>query len=330
MKRINWSLWICIFSILGFIGVSGSLALAQGEFPTGPITMMAGSTPGAPTDAAGRALSNLVKPILGQPMVLINKAGMSHSLMTSELKSKEPDGYTLGIAAATAVTLNHHLEKLDYTADDFTYIRTVGSMLHGVCVRSDSPWKTFEEFIDYAKKNPGKIKFSSYSPISTLSMVMLMIAQEKNINWVHVPFKGGGPAATALLGGHVEALAGVSEAIPYVRNGQVRILVLFNGERSKLFPDVPTLKDLGYKIPSLSDMSSTLIITAPKGLKSERLAKLSNAFEKAAQDPIYFKVMDSYACPVMNLGPEATKKMVFTYREEANGFYPALIKQMSK
>ncbi len=286
-----------------FVGISAFFILtgpvfAQ-DFPSRPIEFVVGYPPGGVQDPQARGLCKAAEKYLGKPIMVVNKPGVGGALALTYLASQKPDGYTIGQAAAATFIQIPFFEKVSYKIDDFSYIMGFGFHLHGLSVKADAPWNTFREFIDYAKKNPGKVKYATYSPASTTYMVMDLIAKEEGIDWIHLPYKGDGPAITALLGGHVDATAVASGQVPYLRSKTLKLLAIFNGEEFKEFPKVPTLKSMGYKFPMLSHLTTSTGVIAPKGLKPEVQKKLEDAFAKAAKDPIFLNVMDTLAAPAV-------------------------------
>lgn len=295
MKKIGKTFFmgICFFFFL-------VNAVHAQDYPSKPIESVVGYPPGGVSDSTFRVLCKAAEKHLGQPLVVINKPGVSGALSMDYLVSQKPDGYTLSYSTAGMLIFVPFFENVAYKLDDFSYIMGFGYQLHALSVRAEASWKTFREFLDYAKKNPGKVRYGSYSPVSTTSIVMDMIAKEEGIDWIHIPYKGDSPGITALLGGHVDALASASGQIPYVRSGKLKFLAIFNTYASKNFPNVPTLKSLGYKFPMLSDVTSSSGVIGPKGIRIEILKKLEDAFIKAAKDPSFIQLMESIDCPIVH------------------------------
>jgi tripartite-type tricarboxylate transporter receptor subunit TctC len=277
---------IC-FYLLFFMLVLPGFALAQEKYPNRPITYMIGYPAGGGTDIFTRPLISAASKILGQPIVVVNKPGASSAIEITTLKSEKPDGYTIGTLSAGAVT-SQHTRKVAYdTAKDFTPIMQYGASVYQMAVRSDSPWKTTKELIDYAKANPGKIRYSTAGTGTPQHLVMERLAMEANIKWTHIPYDGGSPAVMALLGEHVELCAQASELYPHVKSGRLRMLAVFLDKRLDSFPDTPTLIEQGYNIiaPAVND------IIGPKGIPPQIVDKLHDAFKKAMDDPDFIKAM---------------------------------------
>ncbi len=294
MSKIEKTLLLGIVSVL-FVATQ---VFAQ-DYPSRSIEYLVGYPPGGVQDPQARGLCKAAEKYLGKPIVIVNKPGVGGALALSYLASQKPDGYTIGQASAGTFIQIPFFEKVNYRIEDFSYIMGFGFHLHGLSVKADAPWNTFREFLDYAKKNPGKVKYATYSPASTTYMVMHLLAKEEGIDWTHIPYKGDGPSITALLGGHVDAVAIAAGQVPYLRSKTLKLLAIFNSEEFKEFPQVPTLKSLGYKFPMLSTMTTYTGVIAPKGLKPEIQNKLEEAFAKAAKDQIFLNVMESLCAPVI-------------------------------
>ena len=202
-RDILWRAGLFCFFVCNIL--APGIVLAQEKYPAKPINFLIGFPAGGTTDVCARPLVTAASKILGQPIVVVNKPGGASAVAVATLKNEKPDGYTIGILGSGAV-LSQHMRKVPYdTAKDYTPIMQYAIYLYGLVVRSDSPWNTFKEFIDYAKNNPGKIRYSTAGPGSPQHLVMERLALKEKIKWTHIPFQGGGPAVTALLGGHVEA-----------------------------------------------------------------------------------------------------------------------------
>jgi tripartite-type tricarboxylate transporter receptor subunit TctC len=170
-------------------------------------------------------------------------------------------------------------------AADFTYIIGVSGYTFGVVVRSDAPWKTFRELIDYARANPGKINYGTPGAGTTLHITMEQIAKQQGIKWTHVPFKGTSETTGALVGGHVDAAADATGWASLVNAGQLRLLVLWTAARSKNWPDAPTLRETGIDMVSNSPFG----IAGPKGMDAAVVKIIHDAFKKGAEDPAYLE-----------------------------------------
>ncbi len=280
IKRCSVLVFVGIFSI---VFLCGQLMAAE-KFPEKPIKILVGFAPGGTVDLNARMLGSLLSEDLGQPVVVVNKPGATATIAAAELASSRPDGYTLMLTPILTTTLTPFFIKIKYDPlKSFDPIVSTFATNYGLCVRQDAPWKTYKEMIDWAKANPGELSVSDTGKGSPHYPAFEMIARRENIKWKHVPYPGGLPAATALLGGHVKAHFGSGSHLPFLESGQFRLLLAYSPKRFEKFPDVPTMKELGYEIPD----SRTHIIIAPKGVPEQVLKTLEAGFAKAIQHSAY-------------------------------------------
>jgi tripartite-type tricarboxylate transporter receptor subunit TctC len=180
-------------------------------------------------------------------------------------------------------------------------------------VRADAPWKSWREFLDYAKANPGKVSFGSTGTGTSPHLLMEIVGAQEGIQFLHVPFKGNADSTQALMGGHIMAQSDATGWGPHVDSGRFRLLVTFGDQRTKRWPNVPTSKELGQGIVSYSPYG----IVGPKGMDPAVVKVLHDAFKKALYDPEHIKVLDRYDQPLVYLNSEDyTKWGEKTFREE--------------
>ena len=230
-----------------------------------------------------RTLAAGAEKILGKPIIIENKGGGGGSLALAVVANAKPDGYTLCAAPNVSMIDTALIQKVTFKPlKSFTPIVGHSAAEHtALLVKSSSPWKTFKEFIDYARNNPGKVKYSSSGVGTGMHVAMEVIANKDGIKWVHVPFKGAAPALTALLGGHVDACSAGIGYQPQVLSGELRILADHGLKRPADFPNVPTLKELGYNFYN----DTVHAVVGPAGLPPEVLKKLETAFAKGMETP---------------------------------------------
>jgi tripartite-type tricarboxylate transporter receptor subunit TctC len=265
------------------------------DFPTKPITIYCGFEAGATTDLTARALAEAGQKILGVPVVVENKAGGGSTVATSLLASKKPDGYTLAVVASSAMDVRHIMLAPPYNpAKDFTFLMVYGNYVGGICVLKESPFKTLNDLLDHARKNPGSLSYSSSGIGANQQLAVDYLAKQAKVSFKHVPFKGGAPASTALIGKHVDFTAGAGIHLNYVKQGIFRMLAVTSAEeRDPEFPDVPSLKDLGYQdLPP-----QQYLLLAPKGLPAPISKKLEDSFRQAVHSAEFKKVMKNLSVP---------------------------------
>jgi tripartite-type tricarboxylate transporter receptor subunit TctC len=208
-----------------------------------------------------RALATAAEKHFGRPIVIENRPGAGGTLAPAQMAATaKPDGYTISWMSLS-VFRAPFLTKTTYDpTKDFTYIIGITAYTYGVVVRSDSPWRTFQELIADAKANPGKINYGTSGAVTIQNITMMRIARSGNFQWTHVPFSGGPPMHNALLGGHINVVADTTAWAPQVNAGQFRLLVTWGATRTKSWPDVPTLKEVGTNI----------VANSPFGLRVQR------------------------------------------------------------
>jgi tripartite-type tricarboxylate transporter receptor subunit TctC len=257
------------------------------DFPSKPITIYVGYEPGASTDVLTRTFATEAERILGVPVVVENKAGGGTSVAAALVASKKPDGYTLAVVSTGGLTAVPIMTRnLSYNPlKDFTFIFSFTEYQYSLCTRNDSPVKTLPELIKHARNNPGALlSYSTPGTGTTNHLNMEYLAKEAKVKFKHVPFKGGIPAYTALLGGHVDMTSGSGTERSFVKQGQFRMLTMFHKEkRDPNFPDVPILKEFGYK--DSPGAGAAIILLAPKNLPGSVYNKLESAFTQAVHAP---------------------------------------------
>jgi tripartite-type tricarboxylate transporter receptor subunit TctC len=287
------NLWKVLLALaaVGAFGLATGPLQAASDFPNKPIQVIVGWSAGASEDARARALGAKLGEVLGQPIVVVNKPGGSGTLgLTFTAKSK-PDGYTISSGSTSPILFTPYLQKLEYDPiKDFTYIAGTATQPYVIAVRSDAPWTTMDELLDYVKKNPGKIKYGSPGQGHYCHIYMEVLAKDRGLNWVHVPFKGDQPSITALLGGHIPVVAGSSALIPHAKGGKVRLLAVVAETRTASFPQVPSLKEFGFKFDLRAN--EVLGFCGPKGIPPEVVKKLENAFKLATESQEFKNVAE--------------------------------------
>lgn len=290
-----------LFGILPLLMVVPSWVLAQ-SFPEKPITFIVPFPAGGPADMLGRGLAEAVKKHLPKPVVVVNKPGGAGTIGISEVIQAKPDGYKIGQAAVAILTVQPHLTSLPYrTPDDYLPLMKLVTLQVIMFVRSDAPWKNAQEFIEYARANPGKLKIGipGFGTILHLDLEQLKVLAK--IDLTNVPFEGP-QQVPALLGGHVDvALAHPAPVIPHVQAGKIRVIGVFQHARNLSFPDAPTFKELGYDITQ----GVYYLLVLPKGTPKLAVDTIHDAFKKALAEPSFVAVMKNSQIDVEYQGPEA-------------------------
>ena len=296
---------ILIISFVFVLGVSPSLA---GEYPEKPIQLLIPFGAGGSADLLGRAIAKAAEKHLGQPVVAVNKPGGGGAVMYTALNSAKADGYTVGWSSSGLMTVTA-IGNVPFKYTAFNNLCRLGYSAMPIAVLSSSPWNTFDELVDYAKKNPGKLKIGNAGTGSGTHLTAAMAMSAAKATVVHVPL-GAKRRVPSLLGGEVEAICvPLPEAAPQAMAGKVRILAMSTNERDAKFNDVPTFKELGYDV----EMDLFRGIAVPSGVPASVAAKLTDAFIKAADDPVFkdISMKKSFNINTMTGTPLATylKKM---------------------
>jgi tripartite-type tricarboxylate transporter receptor subunit TctC len=221
--------------------------------------------------------------------VIENKPGAGGTIGPGNMaQTARPDGYTLSQMHMGAFRLPH-MQKLAWDPlSDFTYIIGLSGYTFGVVVKSDSPFNSFRDLLDYARAHPGKMSYGSTGTGTSPHLLMEEVAMKTGVEFLHVPFKGNGDSTQALLGGHVMAQSDSSGWGRYVDAGQFRLLVTFGSQRTKRWPAVPTANDLGLDMV----YSSPYGIVGPRGMEARVVKILHDGFKKTLDDPEHLKVLD--------------------------------------
>jgi len=284
-------------------------AAAQDSYPSKPITMIVPFPPGGVADIVGRPLAAAMEKSLKVPIVPVNRTGAGGAVGMAAVAKSAPDGHTI-LMSLSSISIFPVSDRINgkvpaYELKDFAPIALVTADPTVLVVRADSPYKTLKDFVAAAKANPGKINYSSSGVYGTLHVAMEIFANAAGIKLFHVPYQGGGPAVTALLGGQVEALAsGPAAAIGQIKGGKMRALASWSTERLKLLPDIPTFKELGYD----AEFYIWSGVFVPAATPAPVQQRLRQAVREAASSPEFRGAMDKVATPVSYLdAPEFRK-----------------------
>jgi len=253
---------------------------AADPFPVKPVQVVIPFAPGD-TDNMLRPFLDKMGEFLGQSVIMTYKAGAGGGIGAGSVASSQPDGYTLvGTSQGSIVVVPTFNNAIKYSTESFAPVASISEGGFILVVKADSQWKTMQELIEYSKKNPKKINYTTSGAMGVTHLIAEIFANEAGIQWTHIPEKGSGPAVTALLGGHVQlSSAAIGPAMAHVRAGTLRALAVFSDKRLKAFPDVPTLKELGYKV----EARALYGILAPKDTPKAVVDAIFLAAKKAGE-----------------------------------------------
>jgi tripartite-type tricarboxylate transporter receptor subunit TctC len=308
------------------IGVALALGVVApglaAEFPTKEVQIIIPYAAGGATDLVFRALGASTAKYLGKAVVVVNKPGGAGAVGVTEAMQARPDGYTL-LTAITPLTILPHQTKTAFTYKDFEPVINVVQDPAMFQVRADSPWKTLHEFLDYARKNPGMITVGNSGAGGGVHLIALAFEKAAGVKFNHIPFAGGGPSVTALLGGHINAVSvSPPEGIAHVKAGKLRIVALFSEQRMPDFPDVPTVREQGVQFT----MGQWRGLAAPKGTPPDVIKKLHDAFKQGMEDPTFVKNAADMSVTLAYLGPADFGKLMAADHER----YAKLVEEIKK
>jgi tripartite-type tricarboxylate transporter receptor subunit TctC len=298
-----------------------TVAPAQEPYPTRPITIVAPFPPGGIADLTARPVAVALEKALKNPVGVVNKTGAAGAVGMQFVATSKPDGYTL-LLALSSISIIPEADKLfgrppAFTVDQFAPIALVSADPTILVVPADKPWRTAKDFIEDAKKRPGQISFSSSGVYGTLHMAMELLSHAAGIKLRHVPYAGAGPALTAILGGHVDALAsGPAVVLPHIKSGKLRVLAGWGDKRVAALPEVPTFRELGYPDAEFYIWAG---LFAPTGTPEPVLAKLRESLRVAVNDPDFKGAMDRLETPI-----------AFKQGEEFRRFFEADAKRLAE
>ncbi len=264
--------------------------------------MVVAFPPGGVADIVGRPLAVSMEKALKQPVVVMNRPGAGGATGTASVAKATPDGYTI-LMALSSISIFPVSDRINgkspaYEMADFAPVALVTADPTVLVVRADGPYKTLADLVAAAKASPGKINYSSSGVYGTLHVAMEIFANAAGVKLFHVPYQGGGPAVTALLGGQVEALAsGPAAAIGQIKGGKMRALASWSTQRLPLLPEIPTFKEQGLD----AEFYIWSGVVAPTATPAPILTRLREAVREAANDPAFKSAMEKVSTPVSYL-----------------------------
>ena len=274
-------------------------ALAQGDWPAKPVTMIVPFPPGGVADTVVRPIAEALGRALKQTVVVENKAGAGGSVGITAASRAAADGYTV-LLSLSSISILPEADvilgrKQAFTLSQFKPIARFTADPTVLVVRADSPWKTLDEFLKAARAKPGGFNYGSSGNYGTMHVPMEMLRASANFPMTHVPFTGAGPAMVALLGGQIDAAAsGPSTVAQHIRSGKLRALGHWGDKPLQSLPDVPSLTQLGHPV-KFAQWSGLFV---PAGTPDAVIAKLRDAARKAAADPAVIATIGKAGSPI--------------------------------
>ena len=298
MKRL-----LCAALLSAVVALAAPAASAQDAWPAArPVSMVVAFPPGGVADLTARPLAVVLERVLKQKVLVENQPGAGGGVGNAYVTRARPDGYTL-LMALSSVSILPEADKVNgkvpaYTLDQLVPVALISADPTVLVVRAESPYKTVKDLVDAAKANPGKINFSSSGYYSALHTPMEMFSIATGAKMFHIPYQGGAPAVTALLGGQVDALAsGPGPVVQHIKAGKLRALASWGDKRHPALPEVPTLKELGID----NEFYIWAGLFVPAGTPEAVITQLRAAVKQAVADPQFKQVMDGAGQPIQYL-----------------------------
>jgi tripartite-type tricarboxylate transporter receptor subunit TctC len=307
-----------VLLLLGLAAALPGSAWAQGGYPSKPIELIIPFGAGGSADIEGRIIAKAAEKVLGVAVVPINKTGAGGALAYSHVKTAAPDGYTVAWSSTSLLT-GASLGTLDFPWDALDHVARVSVQAMPLAVRADSPWKTFGDFLAYARANPGKVRIGNAGHGSGTHLAALAMTETAGIKVIHAPL-GSGKRVASLLRGEVEMIAvPTPEVTAQARAGEVRVLAVPSGAPDPSFPGVSTLREVG--VPVAIELFRGFSV--PKGTPPAVVQRLAEAFQKAAQDDSFKMAGERGGYLVAVQGPAEFR----AYLADQNAFIADLVKK---
>jgi len=306
--------------ISAWLWVSAPMVCAAGsDYPNRTITIVLGVPPGGSTDMGARLLAQFMEKQLKQPVVVVNKTGGAGTVGGYTVASAKPDGYTLGYFPGSAAVpeVYTYFYSAPYSSDALRPVSKIHAPVVAIAVKADAPWNSMKEFVEYARKNPGT-KFGHIGKSTTPYVTMISIIKAEKLNMVDVPFDGDATEVPALLGGHIPVGSPILYVIRSLVDGKkLRVLAVALPKRAPSVPDVPTLPELGYKLPYVAFLG----LFAPKKTPDDVVKKIDETVRKILDDKEFQEKNKAMDMPVDYDDAATFEKYLAHYKVTAQAFF---------
>ncbi|WP_353152892.1 tripartite tricarboxylate transporter substrate binding protein [Pollutimonas bauzanensis] len=299
IKLKEWSSTTTILKMLGATAALGLSGYAMAQYPERSITMIVPFPPGGVADTVARPLADALSKDLGQTVIIENKAGAGGAIGIGYAANAKPDGYTI-LLSLSSISIMPEADRIlerkpAYQLNQLKPIARITADPTVLVVQADAPWKTVQEFIEAAKKNPESITYGSSGIYGTMHVPMEMLSHAADVKLTHIPFTGAGPAVASLLGGHVEALAtGPASALQQIKAGKLRALAQWGDKPLSSMPDVPSLRASGYDARFIQWSG----VFVPANVPSEVIDTLNSSLGRIAANPNFAQTMLGIGSPL--------------------------------
>lgn len=276
---------IAISAILAFSAASANAS----DYPTKPVELIVSAAAGGGTDNMARAFSEAARKHFPQPIIIVNKPGAASSIGFTDVATSKPDGYKLGVITVNLAILPA-LNLTKVTVEDYIYIARLNNDPSAITVRADAPWKTIEDFLADARKNPGKLQVGNAGVGDAWHVAALALEEKTKTSFNHVPYQGGNPAVMSLLGGHVDAVTvSPGEVAQHVASGKLRMLAVMADQRMPgIFAQTPTFKERNIDLT----VGAWRGLVVPKGTPDNVVKTLKDMARKAGNEASFRETLE--------------------------------------
>ena len=313
--------------LAGILVLLPLVSAAQAPYPTRSVTIVAPYPPGGAADLTARPFAPALERVLKQTVVVLNKPGAGGAVGTQSVAVAKPDGYNILLTVFSISTIPE-ADRLagrtpTFTRDQFVPVARLNADPTLLMVRADAPWKSVKELIEDARKRPNEIIYASAGPYTVAHMAVEVFMQAAGIKLRHLPTTGGGPAMTAVLGGHAAlAMLSTGAVSPQVKGGKARVLANSGATRLAAFPETPTLKELGYD----AEVYLWTGLFVPRDVPADVLKTLRDATRQAVQDPEFKAASEKMQMPPAYLDADQFK----VWWDKDSEMLAAAIRRMGK
>jgi putative tricarboxylic transport membrane protein len=285
----------------------GGALFAQDNYPSKPITMVVSWAPGGGQDMVVRAIEpNFVK-AFGQPAIIINKPGGGATIGFNEIMKASPDGYTIGPVSPSLLAVQYTIKDVGIDYRNFEPIIYVANTPMAIIASKNAPWNNLKELLDWAKKNPGKLRVGNSGYGGGTHLPAIAMEKASQSKFIHVPYKGGAPSLPALMGGHLDVIVNsLGDVLHLIKGGEMKALGVASMERDKFIPEVQTFRELGMDVV----FGSYYTWVGPKGIPKDRITILYRALRKSAESKEFIQFCDQQGISIDIKGPEEFAKFL--------------------
>ncbi|MBU3721056.1 MAG: tripartite tricarboxylate transporter substrate binding protein [Burkholderiaceae bacterium] len=313
LKRLSITTSLKSLALVAAAAFSFGSVVAQDAYPSRAITMVVPFPPGGVADTVGRPIADAMSRALKQSVVVENRAGAGGGIGFSHVAKAKPDGYTV-LMALSSVSVIPEADRIlgkapSYELNQLKPIARITADPTVLVVRSETPWKTYKDFVADMRKNPTKFNYGSSGNYGTMHVPMEQLKAAEKFSITHIPYTGAGPAVIGLLGGQVDALAtGPASIVSHIKSGKVRALAHWGEGRLAALPDVPSFKELGIA----AEFAQWSGIFVPAGTPDDIVAKLRDAARQAANDEKVKQIISNSGSPIQFLDASDFQRYVDT------------------